>query len=91
VKGSEDGGMKNISKLTLRFFDAMDRFKCYLGLELTRKILALRFAHHLLLFSAGYYLNSLSENWGPLYWIIEGLKRRYSRVLSNSTCAYIFF
>ena len=30
-------------------FDATDRFKCYLGLELATKNLALCFAHHLLL------------------------------------------
>jgi hypothetical protein len=38
--------------------DATDRFKGHFGLELTTEILTLRFAHNLLLFAAGYHLNS---------------------------------
>ena len=48
-------------------FEATDRLQCDLGFEFACKILALRFTHNLLLVTAGYHLNSLSENWGPLY------------------------
>ena len=37
-------------------------FQYYLGFKLASKILALYFTHHLLLFAAGYHLNSPSEN-----------------------------
>ena len=43
-----------------------DRFEGYFGLELTTKMLALRFTHNLLLLKAGYHLDLLSGNRGPL-------------------------
>lgn len=46
--------------------DAANCLKCDLSLEITSKILTLRFTHNLLLFTAGYHLNSLPENWDPL-------------------------
>jgi len=53
------------SKILANFVHSLnttDRFKCYLGLELASKNLALRLTHNLLLFTAGYHLNLLSEN-----------------------------
>ena len=47
--------------------NATNCLKGYLGLELTSKILALRFTYNLLLCSAGSHPSLLFENWGPLY------------------------
>ena len=46
--------------------DPSDRFQRNLGLEFTTENLAFLLTHCLLLFTAGYHLESLSGNWGPL-------------------------
>ena len=56
-------------RLALHFatdIDASDRFEGNTGLELTIEMLALRSTHNLLLFKAGYHLDLLAGNRGPL-------------------------